>query len=439
MARSAFPHIKVLHFADVHVGMENYGRPHPETGINTRVLDYLERMDEMIKREIWESHDLVVFAGDAFKTRSPNPTYQREFARRMVTLSNDMPVVMLAGNHDLPMNSSKASSIDIHRMLNSRHEIWLADDYDVRPIATKSGFVIVGTAPYPTRSRLFLDGDHRSTIKQQSNAIYHVLEERLAWMAQEADRLAEKIIREKPLGLGKQRFDDSYYTRVPRILVAHFTVHGAQFSSERAVMLGQDVAVELNSLVDDAWDYVALGHIHKHQDLTKDMREAPPVVYSGSLERIDFGEEGEEKGYVRIDLHRYNKGPKTSYEFIPVEARPMRTIRVDARKLKNPTQEVIDTIEEMALGHHIVRVIVKLDAANETLFDEKAVTDALRAKDVHYIAGIRKDVERADRSRLGDNPEALAPVELVDKFFKSRGVDRERRDVLVSKAKEIIE
>ncbi len=72
--------IRVLHFADVHIGMENYGKTDPETGLSSRVRDFLRRMDEMIDFAREHDVDLTIFAGDAFKTRSPNPTYQREFA-----------------------------------------------------------------------------------------------------------------------------------------------------------------------------------------------------------------------------------------------------------------------------------------------------------------------------------------------------------------------
>ena len=69
-------------------------------------------------------------------------------------------------------------------------------------------------------------------------------------------------------------------------------------------MLGHDVAVHLESLIQDPWGYVALGHIHKHHNLTATMPALPPVVYSGSLERIDFGEERERKGFCWVELRR---------------------------------------------------------------------------------------------------------------------------------------
>ncbi len=105
--------IRVLHFADVHIGMENYGGIDPTTGISSRVMDFLRRMNEIIAYAEEHEADLVIFAGDAFKTRSPSPTYQREFARRIKRLAALCPVVLVVGNHDIPTMTQKASSIEI--------------------------------------------------------------------------------------------------------------------------------------------------------------------------------------------------------------------------------------------------------------------------------------------------------------------------------------
>ena len=110
--------INVLHFADIHIGMENYGHIDSSTGINSRVIDFLRRFDEVIDYGLSHDVDLVIFAGDAFKTRDPSPTLQREFARRVKRFVDaNVPVVMLVGNHDLPAMEKKASSIDIYRTL----------------------------------------------------------------------------------------------------------------------------------------------------------------------------------------------------------------------------------------------------------------------------------------------------------------------------------
>ncbi|MFZ4816846.1 MAG: metallophosphoesterase family protein, partial [Phototrophicaceae bacterium] len=109
--------IRVLHFADTHIGMENYGKTDPETGLSSRLRDFLRRMDEMIEHTRTHGVDLVIFAGDAFKTRTPSPTYQREFAHRIIELAGLAPVVMLVGNHDVPPNYLRASSIEIYDTL----------------------------------------------------------------------------------------------------------------------------------------------------------------------------------------------------------------------------------------------------------------------------------------------------------------------------------
>src|SRR3990172_1237509 len=109
--------IRALHFADLHVGMENYGKIDPQTGISSRIRDFLDRLDEVIAYALDHDADLVIFAGDAFKTRDPDPTQQREFAKRIKGLADKVPVFMLVGNHDVPAMAAKATSIDIFRAL----------------------------------------------------------------------------------------------------------------------------------------------------------------------------------------------------------------------------------------------------------------------------------------------------------------------------------
>ena len=68
--------IKLLHLADLHLGVENYGRTDPETGLHTRLLDYLARLDEAIDLALSEGVHAVLIAGDIYKNRTPNPTHQ---------------------------------------------------------------------------------------------------------------------------------------------------------------------------------------------------------------------------------------------------------------------------------------------------------------------------------------------------------------------------
>jgi hypothetical protein len=58
--------MKILHFADAHIDMANYGRHDPETGLPLRVLDFLKSLDTIIDAAVSEQVDMVIFAGDAY-------------------------------------------------------------------------------------------------------------------------------------------------------------------------------------------------------------------------------------------------------------------------------------------------------------------------------------------------------------------------------------
>jgi len=404
--------IRVLHFADVHIGMENYGKTDAETGLSSRVRDFLRRMDEMIEFAKTNDVDLTIFAGDAFKTRAPNPTYQREFAWRVRDLLSLAPLVMLVGNHDLPPTMLKASSIEIYDTL-AIPGVWVADRYEVKRISTKRGDIVVGAAPYPLRSRVLENVQTAGMTIAETDAL---LQNRLTAVLDDLAAQADG------------------YGDIPRILTGHLTVNGAVWGSERGIMLGRDVEVLPSAVADARWDYVALGHIHKHQNLTAGRTGVPPVVYSGSLERIDFGEENDPKGFCWVEVER----KQTDWKFHRLKARPFVTIRADLRKSADPTRDAVAEIEEYDLQGAVVRVIFDLTPETEARLNEGMVRDALHRGGVAYIAGIRREVEQTARARLGASPEGLTDEQLLERYLISKGIEEDRRSGLMQAAQELI-
>ena len=111
--------MKIVHFADVHIGVENYSQIDPETGFTTRLVDFLTTLDEVVDYSIANKADLALFCGDAYKSRDPNQTQQREFAKRISRLSSaGIPVFLLVGNHDMPFTANRASSLEIFDTLD---------------------------------------------------------------------------------------------------------------------------------------------------------------------------------------------------------------------------------------------------------------------------------------------------------------------------------
>lgn len=104
---------RILHFADAHIDMTNYGRHDPETGLPVRVMDFLRSLDTIVDAAIDEKVDLVLFAGDAYKDRNPAQTFQREWGRRIMRLSQaQIPTLLLVGNHDLSPAFGRAHALD---------------------------------------------------------------------------------------------------------------------------------------------------------------------------------------------------------------------------------------------------------------------------------------------------------------------------------------
>src|SRR5205085_1550264 len=104
----------------------------------------------------------------------------------------------------------------------------------------------------------------------------------------------------------------------PAVLAGHLTVANGIFSgSEKRAIYGTDPLFLPSELAIAPFDYVALGHLHRYQNLNQD--GYPAVVYSGSLERIDFGERKDEKGFCLISIP--SKGAAI-HEFIKTPTRP---------------------------------------------------------------------------------------------------------------------
>jgi exonuclease SbcD len=243
------------------------------------------------------------------------------------------------------------------------------------------------------------------------------------------DRALREVVTNLVAAL-KAELDPEIHT----VLTGHFSVSGAVWGSERSVMLGRDVVVPISALADPTFDYVALGHIHKHQHLTKGEADVPPVVYAGSLERIDFGEEGQPKGFCWVELAR----GATEWEFVRVNARSFVTIRVDVRRSEGdePTRTVLDSIARHDIADAIVRLIVQTTPETEARLYEKDIEKALEG--AHYVAAFVKETEHPERVRLGGAaPETLTPAELLERYLESKNTSPERTKTLLQYAAEV--
>ena len=403
--------MRILHFADAHIDIANHGRHDPETGLPIRVLDFLKSLDTIIHAAISEKVDLVVFAGDAYKDRNPSPTFQREWGKRIIQLSRaGIPTLLLIGNHDVSPALGRAHAIQEFDTLEVPHIRVLSKPCFLTP--KELGFPLqVIALPWVSHSAFLAAWDLNG---EEALDVYANMEERLISRVNEWLESADKDL--------------------PVIMIAHASVQGAKYGSERSVMLGSDLVLPGSLVKDPRLDYVALGHLHKAQDLNDGFH--PPVVYSGSIERVDFGEAQDDKYFVIAEVEHGNS---------QVDWRKLSQIRafIDRSVELTSQEDVTSFLESCLPGKEeikdaIVRLTITYPRDWETLIDDQALRNfASEAFEFHLI----KHPQSEARIRLSsDTPiSSLTPMELLDQYWKiSHLEDEDELQELDQLAAEII-
>ncbi len=408
--------MKILHFADLHLGVESYGHIDPTTGLSSRLLDFLKALDQLVDYAIDNKVDLVLFCGDAYKSREPTQTQQREFARRIYRLSSSgIPIFLLIGNHDLPNAIGKATTTEIFDTLTVKN-VYVSNRPGVYRIPTPSGIVQVVSLPWLRRSALLTKEDTKNlTFEQINQRLQEAMTSVIAAKAKELD------------------------PELPAVLAAHVWVTGAKVGSESSMTIGQEHALLVSNVVHPAFDYIALGHIHKHQVLN----ENPPVVYAGSLERLDFGEADDEKGFYLVEIEPDSEKGKrqVSFDFHPSkEGRCFVTVSVNIEPDDiEPTTTVLKAIAEQVdnIKDAIVRLQVSLPAELEGQLRDSDIREAL--KEAHHFT-IAKEIRRETRVRLGEGTaEEITPTQALKAYLESKKVPAERAKVLREYGERLIE
>ena len=86
-----------------------------------------------------------------------------------------------------------------------------------------------------------------------------------------------------------------------------------------------------------------------------------------------------------------------------------------------------------------LRLHVRLTPESESLLDDGRIQRELRRSGVFHVAGVRKEVAREGRTRLGKGAEGMTALELLGQYFESRDVDAARREELMQMARGIVE
>jgi exonuclease SbcD len=402
----------ILHFADAHIDMANYGRHDPETGLPMRVMDFLKSLDEIIDTAIDENVDLVIFAGDTYKDRSPQPTFQREWGKRIMRLSRaQIPTLLLVGNHDLSPALGRAHALTEFDTLQVEYAKVLDKPQFLGPKELWDLPLQVIALPWISRSGMMAQLDLRGGDPGQ---IYEQLESKL-----------NELVKN---WLEKANPD------LPTILTAHASVQGAKYGGERTVMLGGDLVLSGGLVKNSKLDYVALGHIHKPQNLNEGAH--PPVIYPGSIERVDFGEASDEKFFVTAKVER----GQTEVAWRKLEGiRPFVDRYVNLESPEGINDQLRAALPpEDQLRDAIVRLVVEYPREWESSLDEAGIREyAAEAFEFHLVK--RPQMEARVRLPEGQIVGSMTALELLDLYWKANHTNPEEIESLQSLATDIIQ
>jgi DNA repair protein SbcD/Mre11 len=339
-------------------------------------------------------------------------------------------VFLLVGNHDLPKMAGIAHPHSIYPALEvegvvvgERAEVYTLPLGPAAPIAALQVAALPHFSKAEVTSQLPADEDPQPYIER---------------------RIAERV---SALG---EAVDPS----LPSIFAGHCHVTQADIGEAQTLFGVSDVEVSLSTLTSgQPFPYYALGHVHRRQVL----REDPFVAYSGSLERVDFGEgdrigvpadgaierrEAEPKGFFRVDLVCDDGGWRLAEvpEFRTVAARRFVTLRVGELDAKDPAGDLerrLSRAREGAvdLADAFVRIVGTVDAV-----DRSRVTAASARSLVPDAYEVRLVLDTREATMVRDPRFAtrMTELEALEHYLSEREDWAADRDDLLRLGRELV-
>lgn len=413
--------IKLLHFSDAHIDIAAQGKRDPKSGLPIRVLDFLHALDTIIETAISEKVDLVIFSGDAYKDRTPVPTFQREWGRRIIRLSQaKIPTILLVGNHDISPAVGRASALQEFSTLEIPFVHLISKPSIITPNELHGVPIQIVALPWITRS------GYLSSLQNEEIDI--------KTLDSEIETVVSRIL---------DRYIENLDPNLPTIFTAHASIQGALYGEERSIMLGQDMVLPIGLVKNEKFDYVALGHIHKAQNLNEGFH--PPIIYPGSIEKVDFGEVKDDKYFVIAEIDKGN----SSVQWRKLDGRVFLDFTINLRDIEQKDQQSFPDPEQIKqfikeelpgpeeMEDTISRITLSYPKDWESLIhDEWFQIFFEKTLELHLI---RKPIISTRLRLSGDQTVSnLPPEELLKKYWESTDTSDKEITELQKIAKEII-
>lgn len=422
----------IAHSADIHLGVTTHGKYNVLEKINSRIVDFTKCLEFVVDTCIERKVDLFIFAGDAYKNPHPTSVIKERFERQIMRLiDHRIGVVLVPGNHDRRATQSDISTLE---SFNTLANLAVINEPQNIYWDTQQGGVSLTCFPWPTKALLAAQGFTEQDISKMSPAEMHINMQTA--IQNKITDLANELATES----------DQIQQTTPHIFVGHLDVDEAQYSSEQSMIFKNNFIVEANflrafedrifkereSLAKFHYDYFALGHIHKYQHLENGEY---PIVYSGSIDRIDFSEEKDPKGFCLVSIDKKNG---TIVEFIKTPARSFKTIHIDLRDYSNPTEGFLTVLQNRQ--NEIFNAITRI--YYHVTIDQPAV----KFEPIHsYLQGMAYTYSIHQLKQVIDTREILEvdantdPVDAINLFTKHHPVYQQIQKPIEDLARSYVE
>lgn len=399
--------IKLIHVSDIHFGSgESHGRLNPATGLNIRFEDFASALKKVVDFTLSSKADVFLFSGDAYKTASPEPIYQKIFAQQLKRLSDaSIPTLLLVGNHDQILRGSQSHSLSVFQSL-AVPNVTILDRPQLLRLSIRNEILQLIAIPHVTRHILMTQEEYGNT--------------------------SSKVI-DKALVSALRSITEGFYAQLdpslPTVTTAHIMLDQARAGAEEELLVGYTMTFPLDLFINSKVDYVALGHVHRYQILRN---ENPCIAYAGSLERVDFGEEKEDKGFIEANIERGN----VKLAFHSIAPRRFLTLEADLSQSTDPTTELIDLVRAKAESGCVMRVVYKIQQDRLPEVEENKIRDA-----IPQILSLRFKAEliyKQSRIRMPEiNEQAVvSPANALEKYLDEVGA--ENKEVLMARTQELM-
>jgi exonuclease SbcD len=324
---------KILFVSDIHIGIRYSYRIDLRTGISARTLDFINALSRVVSYAINENTDIFVISGDIFDRVTVGPTILRLVREKIwiPLLESKIPVILIGGNHDSPQIIEKGSPFGEVSILPNSIAVRTPQIYKVKALHSKEeiGFILF---PYMTATQVvsYVEKVMKEEIEREEQMIR-----------------SQELFREIAT-----RYAERLDTKV-KILVGHFFVQGSKIGViPYPDQLPHEFVFKRDMIPLDQINLAVFGHIHTTQTLYDGK-----VLVPGSLERVDFGETNEDKGFYIFDTNT------NQLNFMSNNPRSLKKKYIEVQKgIENPTEYILEHLPQAEIKEAIVRIIIKLPA-----------------------------------------------------------------------------